>query len=51
MIALQSAESLEISVTLPEEATMIRFVKMHLDDILTIISATIDGTAISVGAK
>jgi hypothetical protein len=40
--ALRSAQTPEITVTLAGEATVIRFVQVHLDDLRTIISVTDD---------
>jgi hypothetical protein len=44
IVELRWAQSLEITVTLVGEATVIRFVQIHLDDLRTIVSAT-SGTA------
>ena len=40
--ALGSAQSPQITVVLAGDATVIRFVQMHLDDLRTIISVTYD---------
>ena len=48
--ALQSARELQISVTLADEPVVIRFVQVHLEDLRTIISVTVD-TAIPVNSE
>lgn len=48
--ALKSAPEPQISVTLADELTIIRFVRVHLEDLRTIISVTVDG-AIPVSSK
>ena len=49
--ALRSAQTPEITVTLADEETVIRFVHVHLDDLRTIISVTVDGAMAPVEAK
>jgi hypothetical protein len=49
--ALRSAESPQIDVMLAGEATMIRFVQVHLDDIRTIISITDELTSTPAAAN
>lgn len=49
--ALQSAPSPQITVTLAGEVTVIRFVQIHLDDLRSIISVTVDGTTAPTEAK
>ena len=48
---LRSAPTPEITVTLAGELTVIRFVQVHLDDLRTIISVTLDSAAVPVEVK
>lgn len=49
--SLRSARIPEITVTLAGEATTIRFVQLHLEDLHTILSVTADSSSIPVGAQ
>jgi hypothetical protein len=49
--ALRSTGALEISVILAGKATRIRFVQVHLQDILAIISPSISGATVAVDTK
>jgi hypothetical protein len=49
--AIRSAQSPQITVTLAGEVTVIRFVQVHLDDLRSIISATVDGMTVPAEAK
>ncbi|RXT28004.1 hypothetical protein B5P46_04105 [Rhizobium leguminosarum] len=48
---LRAAQTPEILVTLAGEATAVRFVQVHLDDLRTIISVTVDDTTVPVEVK